>query len=119
MKQLAALQEQIADMKKSQSKEITESNEKRATQSARNETSSRQSDERAVQPQGEAQREPRADQRNCIFWEKGFCNLGSACKYLHTPGITQTPQRCVFFERKGQCYKKDCAYSHEMKKPAT
>ena len=106
-------------MKKSQSKEVTESNEKRATQSARNETRSRQSDERAVQPPSASRREWQNDQRVCIFWGKGFCNLGAKCSYMHTAGIEQIPERCLFFDQSGHCYKKDCAYSHEIKKPAT
>ena len=119
MKQLAALQQEMADLKKSQQSKSNESNEKRAMQSASSEASPNERSERVVQPPGETQREPRAEQRSCIFWSRGFCNEGANCKFKHTAGVTQNPPPCKFLLERGNCCKKDCAYKHEKPQPAT
>ena len=120
MKQLAALQQEMADLKKLQQSKSNEANEeKRAIQSVRIEENPKEKNEGGVQQPVETRREQRTDQWNCRFWSKGFCNEGANCKYKHTDGVPQKAPPCKFLIERGNCCKKDCAYSHGKPQPAT
>jgi hypothetical protein len=53
--------------------------------------------------------------RPCIFFQRGRCNKGDQCTFLHVNDSTIKPPTCQFF-LKGQCHKgEQCVYSHAIR----